>query len=837
METHTFDEHTRTVLESSAAPIGVYQVMDGQAITLLASNGLCKLLGNKSRAEAIETMTHSMSVNATEVMRAKEESARTEAAYQEALSTRAIYESIVDALSRDYFDLYYVDVVTDEYIEYGSRTEEGQRSMERRGTDFFAECKEAAVGFIYDEDLDRVIEALDKKRLLAKVEKHGVYTHHYRLLIDGVPTYVSLKATRIPDDRRHIIIGISNVDAQVRDRMAAERAAEDRKSYLRLNALAGNLTVLYYVDPKTSEYTEFSASTSYENLGIAKRGDDFFKSSYENAVRAIHPDDLALFHAQVTKENVLATIKRDGVFVLDYRLTSNDLPTYVRLKAAMVEEDGKTMLLIGLLDEDAQIRQEKEYVRNLSAAREMAVIDSLTGVKNKHAYAEWEERINAAIKRDEQEPFAVVVCDVNGLKMVNDLYGHKEGDACIKKACTKICKIFSHSPVFRVGGDEFAVILTKSDYERRTQLVNSVVAIPPDRSQTTAGETIAAGMAEYKKGQHSSLLSVFEEADKAMYKRKRLMKEAFSSDDGEDEGAVDDEQIPAINVRRLILVADDVEMHREMLGDLLEDDYDVIYACDGVEALEKLRNHKDEIALILLDLYMPKMTGREVIAEMQVDEDLMSIPAIFLTVDQDAELDCLRIGAMDFIPKPFPDIKIVKARIAKCIELSEDRDLIRHTERDRLTGLLNKEFFFRYVDRLDRIHGKDALDAMVCDVNNLHSINGQYGRQFGDHVLHSVGAGIRRLARHVDGIGCREGGDTFFLYCPHRNDYEELLGKFSTEVFADEEMASRVSLRFGVFGDARQEPDVEERFFRAKSAADSTKNNPQRTIGFYEYAS
>jgi hypothetical protein len=98
METHTFDEHTRTVLESSAAPIGVYQVMDGQAITLLVSNGLCKLLGNKRRAEAIETMTHSMSVNATEVMRAKEESARTEAAYQEALSTRAIYESIVDAL-------------------------------------------------------------------------------------------------------------------------------------------------------------------------------------------------------------------------------------------------------------------------------------------------------------------------------------------------------------------------------------------------------------------------------------------------------------------------------------------------------------------------------------------------------------------------------------------------------------------------------------------------------------------------------------------------------------------------------------------------------------------
>ena len=246
-------------------------------------------------------------------------------------------------------------------------------------------------------------------------------------------------------------------------------------------------------------------------------------------------------------------------------------------------------------------------------------------------------------------------------------------------------------------------------------------------------------------------------------------------------------------------------------------------------------HNKDEIALVLLDLYMPRMTGREVIAEMQIDDDLMSIPVIFLTVDQDAELDCLRIGAMDFIPKPFPDIEIVKARIAKCIELSEDRDLIRHTERDRLTGLLNKEYFFRYVERLDRIHEEDALDALVCDVNRMHFVNEKYGRQFGDHVLHSVGAAIRRLARQTDGIGCREGSDTFLLYCPHQPDYEQLLGEFLADVFDDQKMASKVSLRFGVLFDAGQEPDVEERFVSAKAAADGVKDDPQKIIGTYKY--
>ncbi len=167
---------------------------------------------------------------------------------------------------------------------------------------------------------------------------------------------------------------------------------------------------------------------------------------------------------------------------------------------------------------------------------------------------------------------------------------------------------------------------------------------------------------------------------------------------------------------------------------------------------------------------MPKKNGREVIAEMQLDEDLMSIPVIFLTVDQDAELDCLRSGAMDFIPKPFPDIEIVKARIAKCIELSENRELIRYTERDKLTGLLNRDYFFRYVRRLDNIYKDTVLDAVACDVNHFHSAVKQYGRHFGDYVLRTVGDSIRKLARETGGISCRQDDDTFLLYCPHRDD-------------------------------------------------------------------
>ena len=562
-------------------------------------------------------------------------------------------------------------------------------------------------------------------------------------------------------------------------------------------------------------------------LGYQSRED--FPDVLESWSDLLHPDDkervLKAFH------DTLSDYTGQKTYDVEYRLlTKNRGYRWYRAVGKPIRRpDGSPVTYVGVF---IDITEQKETAQNLSEARRMADIDPLTGAKNKNAYIQWEKRINAAIEKGEQEPFAVAVFDINDLKKVNDLYGHKEGDACIRAACKKICTIFKKSPVFRVGGDEFIAILSGEDYRVRKELMNQINAVPSDRSKIRLGETVSAGMAEYDKDRHSSRLQVAEEADKAMYERKQRIKEAFSPDSEPSESDLQPQVIPAINVRKAVLIADDIEMNREILGDLLEEDYDIFYAADGVETLQVLRDHAGEIDLVLLDLIMPNMSGREVIAEMQVDEDLMSIPVIILTVDQEAELDCLRIGAMDFIPKPYPDIEIVKARIAKCIELSEDRDLIRHTERDKLTGLLNRDYFFRYVSRLDHIYKDTTLDAVVCDVNRFYAINQQYGRQFGDRLLSAIGAALRKLARQTGGIGCRQGGDTFLLYCPHQQDYASLLRQFTADVFADKEMADRVSLRFGVFVNAKREPDPEERFARASAAAERIKDDPDTVCGY-----
>lgn len=688
-----------------------------------------------------------MSMDVTEMEQVK-------ADYKKAMNTRAIYEDIVDALAEDYFNLYYVDLNTNRYIEYGLRTEAGYRTTETQGKDFFVESKMNALHYIYEEDREKFIAALEKESLMNEIQKHGTFIMQYRLLIDGRPRYVNLKATRGREDDHHIIIGINNIDAQVRDQVAARRAVEDRKTYLRFSALNNNLIVLYMVDLETGQFSEYSSTQDYKKLGIETHGSEFFKTTIKNSFGTIHPDDLELFQSQVTKENTLDAIEQAGIFILDYRMMRGERTTYVRFKASRFEEDGKAMLIVGLLDEDVQIRREKKIVDDLSTARKMATIDALTGVKNKYAYSEAEKRMDRRVAEGLVSEFSVAVFDLNDLKRINDNHGHEIGDQYLKDSCRLICTCFKHSPVFRIGGDEFAVILEGEDYANQEELLERFekqILANLDHDKPV----VSFGCSRFNAQKDVNMQSVFARADAMMYREKMLLKSlGRTKEEGETNGenpVAGFGESPVVSVRKHILIADDIESNRELLGDLLQEDYEIIYASDGVEAMGILREHKDEIALVILDLYMPHMSGREVMLQMQVDEELMFIPVIFISVDLNAELDCLKIGAMDFIPKPYPDIEIIKARIARCIELSENRDLIRRTQRDKLTGLLNIDYFLRYVVRYDRYYRGTAFDAVVCNVNQFHQLKEQYGRQFGDLVLRSIGIGMNKLARQTGG--------------------------------------------------------------------------------------
>lgn len=286
--------------------------------------------------------------------------------------------------------------------------------------------------------------------------------------------------------------------------------------------------------------------------------------------------------------------------------------------------------------------------------------------------------------------------------------------------------------------------------------------------------------------------------------------------------------------KRQILVVDDERVNREILGEFLKQDYDVLFAENGAEAMELVRSYQETLSLILLDLLMPVMDGKEVLDRVKADVDLAHIPVIVLTSDQKSEVECLGLGAIDFIPKPYPQVDVVLARVRRTIELSEDRLIIQVTERDTLTGLYTKEYFYRYAEQFDQRHKAIETDAILIDVDHFHMLNERYGKLYGDEVLRKIGEKVRETVWKSGGIVCRKEADTFLVYCPHREDYAEMLETVSSGVSDESNGSARVHLRMGVYAKVDKNADIEQRFDRAKTAADTVHGSYTKNIGIYD---
>ena len=285
--------------------------------------------------------------------------------------------------------------------------------------------------------------------------------------------------------------------------------------------------------------------------------------------------------------------------------------------------------------------------------------------------------------------------------------------------------------------------------------------------------------------------------------------------------------------KRQILVVDDEMINREVLGHILAPSYDVLYAKNGKEAMMLIRENRETLSLVFLDLIMPDMSGKEVLALVTSDEELFHIPVIVLTSDQESEVECFGLGAIDFIPKPYPQADVILARVRRTIELFEGRNIIRSTERDKMTGLYSKEYFFRYSELFDNQNRNDAADAIVVDINHFRILNERYGKTFCDGILVRIAKKIESFVLDSGGIGGRRESDTFLIYCPHREDYVKMLNSFSVEL-GDEAGAGRVHVRMGVYANVDKSVDMERRFDRAKMAADTVQGSFTKTIGFYD---
>ncbi|WP_406040335.1 transporter substrate-binding domain-containing protein [Succinimonas sp.] len=177
-------------------------------------------------------------------------------------------------------------------------------------------------------------------------------------------------------------------------------------------------------------------------------------------------------------------------------------------------------LLIKKLRAERKINEQQQ---KLISVTRIAYRDPLTGVKSKNAYNEACQEIDNRIASKEVSAFAAVLFDLNNLKIVNDTQGHNAGDTYIKKATHIICQTFSHSPVFRIGGDEFVAILERLDFEHREELFTAFANQMNHRAES-GDNTIAFGYSCFDPKTDKSIKAVVERADSNMYKNKKLLK-------------------------------------------------------------------------------------------------------------------------------------------------------------------------------------------------------------------------------------------------------------------------------------------------------------------------
>ena len=235
--------------------------------------------------------------------------------------------------------------------------------------------------------------------------------------------------------------------------------------------------------------------------------------------------------------------------------------------------------------------------------------DGLTRVKNQAAYLKLRQELEQKLEEHPEEPFALVMCDVNGLKHINDTYGHDKGDAYLVRNCQKLCQIFLHSPIYRVGGDEFLVYLDGHDYQNRVMLLSMAEAeclVSPLNVSVWDRPNFAIGMAEHQAGAEESLDELFHRADDLMYENKRRMHQEHREADLQHTrqliGA--EAQQSAASSRKKVLIIDDEPIGRGIAADSLQEAYDVLQADNGRKGLELLQEYQD-VAVILLDLIMP----------------------------------------------------------------------------------------------------------------------------------------------------------------------------------------------------------------------------------------
>lgn len=739
------------------------------------------------------------------------------------ISSEELYKRIAESLLVDYTSVYYIDAVTNEYFWFSVDPAFFSLRIEPKGDDFFVNIVRDAKLVIYPDDLHIFLEDMKKEELLESMKTGKMEEITYRIVIDGKPVWHSLRMIHqvgeVAETDDYFILGVMNIDKEYRAKENAKRLEKERKVFNRITeSLVNHYNLLCYIEKESGSFSAYSSNDSFESLLNVRKGENFFADP-ERYIGIIYPEDRDRVLGCLEKDYMISVLENQGKYTVSYRFLETDQKVhYARLNVTWSKD--MTHFILGSENIDKEIEKEQEHVKALNIANEMARRDELTGIKNKTAYHELEEEMQKEIDENRCDAFAIAICDINDLKIINDTRGHKAGDDYIVYASRMICKIFAHSPVFRVGGDEFVVVLKDEDYDNRDDLLIRIRKQVMQYLESGEGVIVACGLSEYNKNADRSVSDVFERADALMYdnkkelKEKSILKETFAAKGGNYV------TIPENRKKRL----DEVF---KALSVVSEGTF--VYVCDMKYDLSRW----SKSAVETYGLPSEYMYGAGDIWEERIhpeDREVYSlgINDIFTgsSYNHDMQYRAMKKnGEYDFCNcHGF----VIKDRDGKMeYFIGTIKTLGVQGNQDSLTGFRNQYGFFE--DLRQAIEKKREIVVFQVGINKFSEINEVYGYKFGNIVLQKVAKIIKEYIGN-NGNVYRMDGTKFAIistvFTPYQMnvDYEKFRNFFRGKFYVDDRC---VPLEFSSAAVSVNEFDVDDQTVYAclNFAFDESKRN------------
>ena len=379
--------------------------------------------------------------------------------------------------------------------------------------------------------------------------------------------------------------------------------------------------------------------------------------------------------------------------VLEYRelIPGGAAYRWLRLTVDLAEYPNSTDVEAYLMYEDIDGEKQEEL-----QAKARTENDPLTGILNR---ATFKARVNESIRLSKPDAVhALLMLDIDGFKLVNDVFGHGAGDQTLIDLAAQLQKNIRRDDFAgRLGGDEFVVFLNDIPNEKIVAMKAQQICDIARKNYSVEVQTSGSvGIALYPKD-GKDFESLYQNADATLYYVKGNGKNNFAfyhddmadSNGGEAREASGEVALKKQDIKRRMLIVDDNQASCKLLTRLFEEDFRVDVVYDGASALTKIHHYGASLSVVLLDLMMPGMDGYAVLERMQRDASTKGIPVVVITGSDDREtiLKVISGGASDLVTKPI-DPDILRIRVNAAINKVENERL---RAQNSVLSMLNDE--------------------------------------------------------------------------------------------------------------------------------------------------